>query len=200
MHGPEGARDAPERLGLPHPLERRDRALEEARHEPALRFEEVDDLGPDPDRCGGPPEGVGWLWDIAARIRARRGRVAPCPCHNDLLTSNFIDDGRNLRIVDWEYAGMGDPFFDLANFAVNHELGAEARTALLGAYFHDIPEDAAATLELMRFMSDFREAMWGVVQATISQLDFDYDGYAAEHFERLTRTANEAAFREALAE
>jgi len=152
------------------------------------------------ERGGGPPAGVEWLWEVAGRVRTRRGRVTPCPCHNDLLTSNFIDDGRNLRIVDWEYAGMGDPFFDLANFAVNHELGAEARTALLGAYFHDIPEDAAATLELMRFMSDFREAMWGVVQATISQLDFDYDGYAAEHFERLTRTANEAAFREALAE
>ena len=152
------------------------------------------------ERGGGPPEGVRWLWEIAARIRARRGRVAACPCHNDLLTSNFIDDGRSLRIVDWEYAGMGDPFFDLANFAINHELGREARSALLEAYFHDVPEDAPAALELMRFMSDFREAMWGVVQATISQLDFDYDGYAAEHFERLTRTANEAVFREALAE
>jgi len=151
-------------------------------------------------RGGGPPEGVQWLWDVAAQVRARRGRVAPCPCHNDLLTGNFIDDGSTLRIVDWEYAGMGDPFFDLANFVVNHELGAEARSALLEAYFHDVPQDAAAMLELMRFMSDFREAMWGVVQATISQLDFDYDGYAGEHFERLIRTANDAAFREALAE
>ena len=37
----------------------------------------------------------------------------------------------------------------------------------------------------MRFMSDFREAMWGVVQGTISDLDFDFADYAAEHFERL---------------
>ena len=44
------------------------------------------------------------------------------PCHNDLLNANFIDDGTRIRIVDWEYAGMGDPFFDLGNFAVNHEL------------------------------------------------------------------------------
>jgi len=152
------------------------------------------------ERGGGPPDGVAWLWEIAAQIRARRGGAAQCPCHNDLLTSNFIDDGSSLRIVDWEYAGMGDPYFDLANFAVNHELGAEARRALLEAYFQDVPADAAATLELMRFMSDFREAMWGVVQATISQLDFDYDGYAAEHFERLIRTANEADFQAALAE
>ena len=44
------------------------------------------------------------------------------PCHNDLLNANFIDDGTRIRIVDWEYAGMGDPFFDLGNFSINHEL------------------------------------------------------------------------------
>ncbi len=37
----------------------------------------------------------------------------------------------------------------------------------------------------MRFMSDFREAMWGVVQSAVSELDFDFDAYATEHFERL---------------
>ena len=50
----------------------------------------------------------------------------------------------------------------------------------------------------MRFMSDFREAMWGVVQQAISTLDFDFAGYAAEHFERLQRTAAEPRFRAAL--
>ena len=44
------------------------------------------------------------------------------PCHNDLLTANFLDDGERLRILDWEYAGMGDRFFDLANFASHHDL------------------------------------------------------------------------------
>ena len=28
----------------------------------------------------------------------------------------------------------------------------------------------------MRFMSDFRESMWGVVQSAVSELDFDFDG------------------------
>ena len=40
-------------------------------------------------------------------------------------------------IVDWEYAGMGDPFFDLANFSINHELDAEGRAVLLAAYTGD---------------------------------------------------------------
>ena len=44
-------------------------------------------------------------------------------------------------------------------------------------------------------MSDFREAMWGVVQSAVSQLDFDFAGYAAEHFERLSRTRPRPPFR-----
>jgi hypothetical protein len=47
-------------------------------------------------------------------------------------------------------------------------------------------------------MSDFREAMWGVVQQGVSALDFDFVGYAEEHFGRLRRTAADATFREAL--
>ena len=54
------------------------------------------------------------------------------PCHNDLLSANFIDDGSRIRIVDWEYAGMGDPSFDLANFSVNHGLGAGRRRTPAG--------------------------------------------------------------------
>jgi len=132
--------------------------------------------------------------EVADAIERRRSGVAPRPCHNDLLNANFIDDGRRSWIVDWEYAGMGDPFFDLGNFAVNNELDEEAEHALLAAYGGD-DHDA---LVLMRFMSDFREAMWGVVQQAISQLDFDFRDYADRHFERLAQTAEDGRFREAL--
>jgi hypothetical protein len=50
----------------------------------------------------------------------------------------------------------------------------------------------------MRFMSDFREAMWGVVQQAISELEFDFRAYADEHFERLERTAADPRFPAAL--
>ncbi|MDX6398540.1 MAG: hypothetical protein QOJ43_1948, partial [Gaiellaceae bacterium] len=116
----------------------------------------------------------------------------------DLLTANFIDDGTRIRIVDWEYAGMGDVFFDLANFAVNNGLGPEESAELLRAYFGDVTATHERSLTLMRFMSDFREAMWGVVQQALSDLDFDFRGYADQHFERLERTAAERAFRQAL--
>jgi thiamine kinase len=107
------------------------------------------------------------------------------PCHNDLLNANFIRGADGIRIVDWEYAGMGDLFFDLANFAVNHELTPDDEAQLLKAYFGESRDGDRAHLRLMRFMSDFREAMWGVVQQGISELDFDFEDYARRHFARL---------------
>jgi thiamine kinase-like enzyme len=130
--------------------------------------------------------------------RARRPQRER-PCHNDLLNANFIAQDGAVRIVDWEYAGMGDRFFDLANFSVNHELSDEQNEELLTAYFGELAEEDLHALRLMRFMSDFREAMWGVVQQGLSDIDFDFAGYANEHFARLERTAADPAFRELLA-
>ena len=139
------------------------------------------------------PAAFATLRSLAERIRAARGAQAEVPCHNDLLNANFLDDGQ-VRIVDWEYAGMGDRFFDLGNLSVNHEFGVDEDRLLLTAYFgEDRPADLAS-LRLMRFMSDFREAMWGVVQGGVSELDFDFDGYAREHFERMSRTASGTRF------
>jgi thiamine kinase-like enzyme len=130
---------------------------------------------------------------IAERIRAARGSPQLVPCHNDLLNANFLDDG-GIRIVDWEYAGMGDRFFDLANFSVNHEFGLGDDRRFLMAYFGVARETDLAALRLMRFMSDFREAMWGLLQSGISELDFDFRGYAAKHFARMAATAADPAF------
>ena len=150
------------------------------------------------ERGGAIPDAYDRAHEIAGNIERKRGGAAPVPCHNDLLNANFLDDGERLRIVDWEYAGMGDRFFDLANFSINHELDVDGCALLLHAYFGETrPEDTAA-LELMRFMSDFREAMWGVVQAAVSELDFDFVAYAREHFERLERTASSQSFVSAL--
>jgi thiamine kinase-like enzyme len=145
------------------------------------------------------PDAFGEAHILARRIARARAGTMPCPCHNDLLNANFLAEGETLRIVDWEYAGMGDPFFDLANFSINHELDETGRAALLEAYAGEARDEQLAALDLMRFMSDFREAMWGVVQSVVSELDFDYDGYAAEHFGRMERTASEPGFATALA-
>ena len=150
------------------------------------------------ERGGKMSDAFEWAHEIAGRIERRRTAAVAVPCHDDLLNANFLDDGERLRIVDWEYAGMGDRFFDLANFSINHELDEAASEALLMAYVGEVRREDARALALMRFMSDFREAMWGVVQSAVSELDFDFGSYAAEHFERLERTAASPAFVAAL--
>ena len=131
---------------------------------------------------------------VADRIERRRGAYELVPCHNDLLAANFVGGVDRTWIVDWEYAGMGDPAFDLANFAVNNGLDEAGDADLLEAYGG---ADGDVHI-LMRFMSDFREAMWGVVQQAITELDFDFAGYADEHFDRLEATADETRFGRAL--
>ena len=111
---------------------------------------------------------------------------APVPCHNDLLTANLLHDGDRVRIVDWEYAGVGDRFFDLGNLSVNNGFTEDDDERLIAAYFGEpCTSRRFAALRLMRIMSDFREGMWGVVQTAISTLDFDFAAYADEHLERV---------------
>ena len=64
----------------------------------------------------------------------------------------------------------------------------------LRAYFGAERESDLTSLRLMRFMSDFREAMWGVLQSGISELDFDFIGYARNHFTRMQATASDPSF------
>lgn len=136
---------------------------------------------------------------LAARIGAALPLSDPVPCHDDLLPGNLIvvDDGSQVMFVDWEYAGMGHRMFDLGNLAVNNDFDEAVDERLLAAYFGEPPSPARrAALRLMRMMSDAREAAWGVVQGVISELDFDFAGYAERHFARLARTASDPRLEE----
>ena len=151
----------------------------------------------------------GTVPDAYERAHAAAARIESVPClrdepavlcHDDLLAANFIATPAGIRIVDWEYAGMGNRWFDLGNFAVNNELGPAEEEAFLNSYLGTAdpgappaPADLAA-LRLMRLMSDFREAMWGVVQTAISDLDFDFHGYATKHFDRLLAAIHAPTF------
>ncbi|HSB90840.1 MAG TPA: phosphotransferase [Anaerolineales bacterium] len=116
------------------------------------------------------------------------------PCHNDLLNANFLDDGA-IRILDWEYAGMGDVFFDLGNFSRNHSFDEDQDRCLLEAYFGPTASGRMARLKLMRVASDMREAMWGLLQSTVSTLDFDFRGYAEKHFQRAAEAIGDSDWK-----
>ncbi len=125
----------------------------------------------------------------------------PVPAHNDLLGANFLlDRQERLWLIDWEYAGMNDRFFDLGNFAVNNGLDDAGEEALLEGYFGDVTNGRLARLRLMKVMSDLREAMWGVVQQAVSTLDVDFEAYADEHFDRLLGNAERRGWSRLLAD
>jgi thiamine kinase-like enzyme len=135
--------------------------------------------------------------EIVARIAQALPLSAPVPCHDDLLPGNLLVGAEGVLLVDWEYAGMGHRFFDLGNLAVNNDLDDGAEERLLEAYFESPPTlDRRAALKLMRIVSDAREGAWGVVQALISELDFDFSGYTAEHFGRMERAAGDPHLEE----
>ena len=139
------------------------------------------------------PAKMDWFLEKSGEIEKAMYAREPLtlrPCHNDLLNGNFIDDGTRIRILDWEYAGMGDIFFDLGNFAVQHEFTEEQDTILLNAYFGNPTDSQHAHLKLMKIMSDLREAMWARVQRGVSQLDFDYDGYGRKYFDRFEESTS----------
>jgi aminoglycoside phosphotransferase (APT) family kinase protein len=130
--------------------------------------------------------------ELLARIEIVRPFRPTVLGHNDLLNANFLFDDR-VRIVDWEYAGMSDPFFDLANLSVNNGFGVDSEIALLRHYVGDLSDPVLSTLHLMKIVSELREAMWGVVQMAISSLDVDFTTYArqrGEHAIALSRQSD----------
>ncbi len=143
----------------------------------------------------------------SARIEAAfdatpEGRV---PCHNDLLTPNFLRDASGkLWLVDWEHAGNNDRYFDLGNLSVNNHFDEGDEERLVRAYFGAVSARRLARLRLMRILSDFQEAMWGVVQQGISAQEppmsnVDYGVHIDEHFERVLASSSGRAFDDLLA-
>ena len=108
--------------------------------------------------------------------------------HNDLLAGNFIDDGKRLWLIDWDYAGFNSPLFDLANLTSNNEFSEKQEHTLLEEYFESrTDKDLWRRYHAMKCASLLREAMWGMVSEIHSELDFDFVKYTAENLERFEK-------------
>ncbi len=145
-----------------------------------------------------PPSSYDRLHQLSRRIEMAfaRAPLAAVPCHNDLLPGNvlFEDGGPRVWLLDYEYAGMNDRFFDLANLSVNCGLDHGADESLLRDYFGAVTSARWARLQLMKMMSEFREGMWAVVQRAISTLDTDFGQYAQERLSNCERLAARPEF------
>ena len=131
------------------------------------------------------PDDIESLLEDARELSHRLGPFIPTLCHNDLLPSNILDDGKKLSIVDWEYAGIGHPLFDLAGVSANCSFNDKLDRVFLAAYRGT---ETASPLDLrelriLKTMSLLREALWSVIQTVASDIAFDYEGYAETNFQ-----------------
>jgi thiamine kinase-like enzyme len=106
------------------------------------------------------------------------------PCHNDLLAENYLDDGRRLWIVDYEYSGNNDPTFELGNTC--QELGWDDGRIreLCAAYFGEATDALLGRMRLQMIMSDVGWTLWAAIQAAISSIEYDFWGWAEERWGR----------------
>jgi thiamine kinase-like enzyme len=123
------------------------------------------------------PVGLGTLLDRIERVRLDRmvALESAVLCHNDSYYLNVLDDGQ-LWVIDWEYAGMGDPFFDLAANAF--ELDARRKETLLSAYFGEVTDAHRRTLDDMISVFLAWNIAWSLVQVHESDVDYDYATFA----------------------
>ena len=106
--------------------------------------------------------------------------------HHDLLPTNFMDDGKRLWLIDWEYGAFGTAMFDLANIAAANSFDDTLEQHMLLQYFGRTPD--AATLRAyyaMKVAAALREAMWGMVsELHLNAPGVDYVAYATEYMGR----------------
>jgi thiamine kinase-like enzyme len=120
----------------------------------------------------------------AAKLEAAVGDMPLVFSHNDLLAANFLDDGKRLWLIDWDYAGYNSPLFDLGGLASNNEFDASLTEILLEQYFGRLDEELLNHFHAMKCASLLRETMWSIMSELYSTIDFDYVSYTDENLKR----------------
>ncbi len=140
------------------------------------------------------PDDLDATLEDTRRLSWRIVPFRPVLCHNDLLPANLIEDGDRLWLVNWEYAGIGHPLFDLANVSANAALAEDQEAGLLAAYRESVAADPhdLAELRIFKAASLLREALWGAIQSVASDIEFDFRRYASENLAAYRSAAGSA--------
>ena len=126
----------------------------------------------------------------------QRHPLPTVPCNNDLLAENYIDDGEQLRLIDFEYSGNNDPTFELGNTCQEQQFDEARIVEMCAAYFGEAYPDKLARMKLNMIMSDVGWTLWAAIQAKISTIDFDFWGWAVERWGRATAKMDSAEFEQ----
>lgn len=128
---------------------------------------------------------VAGLAELLARAEVLEKAIGPAGmvvCHNDLLPGNILIGSGGPWLIDWEYAGFGNPLFDLGGIASNNGFSAAEERVLLEGYFDRPLNDGLwRSYSAMKCASLLRETLWSMVSEITSAIDFDYGAYTAEN-------------------
>ncbi|WKZ47948.1 MAG: choline/ethanolamine kinase family protein [Anaerolineales bacterium] len=120
--------------------------------------------------------------------------LATVPCNNDLLAENYIDDGNQLWLIDYEYSGNNDPTFELGNTCQEMQFSNSQIEEVCAAYFGEASQPMIARMKLNMIMSDVGWGLWAAIQAKISTIDFDFWGWAIERWGRAVQKMDSDEF------
>ncbi len=121
----------------------------------------------------------------AVRAALNNNPVPLAPCHCDPLCENFLDDGRRMWIVDWEYSGMNDPIWDLGDLSVEAGFDAAEDEEMMAAYVGGpVPESTFGRMVIYKAMCDLLWTLWGLIQHANENPVDDFWAYAVNRFER----------------
>ena len=132
----------------------------------------------------------------AMRVRAE----ATVPCNNDLLAENFIDVGGELRLIDYEYSGNNEPCFELGNIWSESNLSLEQLESSDRRLLRPSAPQQGRPRALWGLMSKYGWTLWGSIQDGISDLDFDFWGWAMEKYDRAVAEFDGPEFERLLAD
>lgn len=116
------------------------------------------------------------------------------PCNNDLLAENYIDDGKMLRLIDFEYSGNNDPCFELGNTCQELKYDEARIVELCEAYFGKATASKLARMKLNMIMSDVGWTLWAAIQQKISKINYDFWGWAIERWGRAVEKIDSPQF------
>ena len=135
---------------------------------------------------------------IEAAMRARSEPTVPC--NNDLLAENFIDVGGEMRLIDYEYSGNNEPSFELGNVWSESNLSLDQLDEFVAHYYGRPLRNKVARARLWGLMSKYGWTLWGSIQVGISDLDFDFWGWAMEKYERAVEELDGPLFEQLLSD
>ncbi|MBW2123141.1 MAG: phosphotransferase [Deltaproteobacteria bacterium] len=124
---------------------------------------------------------------------SNHARITPAQyvsCHNDLLADNFIlgqkrdESGRSIYVIDWEYAGMSTPYYDLADMFQEILVPRETEARILDLYWQGANTDHHIYMtDLFKPFPDIYWFLWSLIQSKVSKIDFDFYSYGKAKYD-----------------